>query len=150
LCVGPNAGGPGTVVPTSNLPAPFNQGLLIDQRAGQLVFEPQSNIVTPPLATLQGSPITNLLVSVNGGGPTTVSSIVDSGGVEGTLPTSLNAPTGALITVEAPNGTPLYQFTNGVSYSPVPITSGLMNTGNMIFAEHPVYINYGANTSTIY
>jgi hypothetical protein len=80
-----------------------------------------------------------------------VSSIVDSGGVDGTLPTSLNAPTGALIQVYDPTGTQLlYQFTNGVGYSPVPITSGLMNTGNLIFRQHPVYINYGANTTTIY
>jgi hypothetical protein len=146
LGVGPNAGGPGHVVPTSNLPAPYNQGLLINEPGGQLVFESQPAGGT----TLQGSPITNLLVSVNNGGFQSVPSIVDSGGVDGTLPTSLNAPTGALITVEAPNGTPLYSFTNGVNYSPEPITSGLMNTGNLIFQKHPVYINYGANTSTIY
>jgi hypothetical protein len=115
------------------------------------VFEPQSNIVAPPIATLNGSPITNLDVRVNGNGPTNVPSIVDSGGVDGTLPTSLNAPTGALIQVYAPGtNTLLYQFTNNVGYSPVPITSGLMNTGNLIFQNHPVYINYGANTSTIY
>jgi hypothetical protein len=25
-----------------------------------------------------------------------------------------------------------------------------MNTGNLLFAQQPVYINYGANTTTIY
>jgi PPE family len=151
LGVGPNAGGPGPSVPTSALPAPFNQGLLIDQPAHQLVFEPQSNVGLTPLATLTGSPITTLGVQVNGGAIQPVSSIVDSGGVDGSLPTSLNAPKGALIQVFAPGvATPLYQFTNGVNYSPIPITSGLMNTGNLIFQFHPVYINYGANTSTIY
>jgi PPE-repeat protein len=152
LGVGPNAGGPGNVVPTSNLPAPYNQGLLINEPGGYLQFSGQPATVgsTAPIATLSGSPITNLLVSVNNGGFQSVPSIVDSGGVDGTLPTSLNAPTGSLITVEAPNGQVLYQFTNGVSYSPEPITSGLMNTGNLIFQQHPVYINYGANTSTIY
>jgi hypothetical protein len=152
LGVGPNAGGPGNVVPTSNLPAPYNQGLLINEPGGYLQFSGQPATVgsTAPIATLSGSPITNLLVSVNNGGFQSVPSIVDSGGVDGTLPTSLNAPTGSLITVEAPNGQQLYQFTNGVNYSPQPITSGLMNTGNLIFQQHPVYINYGANTSTIY
>jgi hypothetical protein len=115
------------------------------------VFEPQSNVGLTPLATLTGSPITTLGVQVNGGAIQPVSSIVDSGGVDGSLPTSLNAPKGALIQVFAPGvATPLYQFTNGVNYSPIPITSGLMNTGNLIFQFHPVYINYGANTSTIY
>ena len=146
LGVGPNAGGPGHVVPTSRLPAPFNQGLLIDEPTGQLVFEPQ-----PPggIATLNGSPITNLNVSINGGPQQTVPSIVDSGGVDGTIPFS--APTGSTISVFAPGvATPLYTFTNGVNYSPSPISSGLMNTGNLIYQLHPVYINYGANTSTIY
>ena len=35
-------------------------------------------------------------------------------------------------------------------YSPTPITSGLMNTGNLIFQQHPIYISYGGNTSTVY
>jgi len=26
----------------------------------------------------------------------------------------------------------------------------LMNTGNLIFQQHPVYINYGADTTSIY
>jgi PPE-repeat protein len=151
LGVGPNAGGPGHVVPTSNLPAPFNQGLLIDQPTGRLVFEPQSNIVTPPLATLNGSPITNLNVNVNGTNFTGVPSIVDSGGVEGTIPPGLGVAPGSTVTVTDPTtGHTLYSFTNGVNYSPEPITSGLMNTGNLIFQQHPVYINYGANTTTIY
>jgi hypothetical protein len=154
LGVGPNAGGPGHVVPTSALPAPFNQGLLINEPAGQLVFQPQPPTVggLTQLATLSGSPITTLGVQVNGGAIQPVSSIVDSGGVDGTLPTSLNAPTGAMIEVFAPGvTTPLYMFTNGVNYSPTSITSGLMNTGNLIFSQHPVYISYAGNgTTTIY
>ncbi len=150
LGVGPNAGGPGPSIPLQALPAPYNTGLLIDQPAHQLVFE------APPgsgITTLTGSPITNLQVSVGGGPQQTVASIVDSGGVDGTLPSSLNAAPGELITVGAPDGTLLYSFTynGGASpYFPTPISSGLMNTGNLIFQEHPVYINYGANTSTIF
>ncbi len=148
LGVGPNAGGPGHVVPTSALPAPYNQGLLIDEPTGQLVFGgPPAGA---PIATLNGSPITNLLVQVGNGPLQNVASIVDSGGVDGTLPTSLGATTGTPIHVYAPDGTPLYSFTNNVDYSPVPITSGLMNTGNLIYQNYPVYINYGANTTSIY
>jgi PPE-repeat protein len=156
LGVGPNAGGPGPSIATQALPAPYSQGLLIDQPASQLVFGPQSNVVTQqglgaPIATLTGSPITNLNVSVNGGPPQSVPSIVDSGGVDGTLPPSVNAPVGTPITVTDPTtGHTLYTFTNGVDYSPLAITSGLMNTGNLIFEQHPVYINYGADTSTVY
>jgi PPE-repeat protein len=150
LGVGPNAGGPGHVVPTSALPAPFNQGLLIDEPTGQLVFEPQSSVGLAPVATLTGSPITNLNVQVGGTQFTNVPSIVDSGGVDGTFPTSLGGTTGAPIIVTAPNGAILYSYNLNQNYSPVPITSGLMNTGNLIFRQHPVYINYGANTSTIY
>ena len=153
LGVGPNAGGPGTVVPTSALPAPFNQGLLIDQPAGILQFSGQPATVGghAPIATLTGSPITNLTVQVGGTTFTNVPSIVDSGGVDGTFPTSLNATPGELIEVFAPGGsTPLYSYTYQGTYSPEPITSGLMNTGNLIFAQNPVYINYGANTTTIY
>ena len=141
------------VVPTSALPAPFNQGLLIDQPAGILQFSGQPATVGghAPIATLTGSPITNLTVQVGGTTFTNVPSIVDSGGVDGTFPTSLNATPGELIEVFAPGGsTPLYSYTYQGTYSPEPITSGLMNTGNLIFAQNPVYINYGANTTTIY
>jgi PPE-repeat protein len=147
LGIGPNAGGPGTSIPTQALPAPYNQGVLIDQPAHELVFEAQP---TGAIATLTGSPITNLEVSVNGGAPQPIQSIVDSGGVEGTIPSSLNATTGNTITVTAPDGTPLYSYDNGVNYSPTTISSGLMNTGNLIFQQHPVYINYGADTTSIY
>ena len=153
LGVGPNAGGPGHTVPLTALPSPYNQGLLIDERTGQLVFGPQSSVSQglTQLATLQGSPITNLNVSVNNGQQQGVSSIVDSGGVDGTLPTSLNAPTGSPIVVRDPTtGNILYQYNLNQGYSPVAITSGLMNTGNLIYQQHPVYINYGANTTTIY
>jgi PPE-repeat protein len=148
LGVGPNAGGPGPSIPTQALPAPFNAGLLIDQPAHQLVFEAQPGT---GIATLNGSPITNLEVSLNGGATTqTVASIVDSGGVEGTLPSGLNVQPGQTVTVYAPGGQELYHFTYDGNYFPTPISSGLMNTGNLLFQQHPVYINYGANTTTIY
>jgi PPE-repeat protein len=146
LGVGPNAGGPGPSIPTTALPAPYNQGVLIDEPASQLVFEAQPTGGT----TLTGSPITTLNVSVNGGAQHAVSSIVDSGGVQGTIPSSLNATPGETITVYAPDGVQLYSYTLDSTYSPTTISSGLMNTGNLVFQQNPVYINYGADTTTIY
>jgi hypothetical protein len=120
----------------------------INQPAGQLVFEAQP---TGGIATLAGSPITNLGVSVGGGAVQTVPSIVDSGGVQGTIPSSLNASPGETISVFTPGGsTLLYSYTYNGDYFPTPISSGLMNTGNLVFEQHPVYINYGADTTTIY
>jgi hypothetical protein len=148
LGVGPNAGGPGPSIPTQvGLPAPYNQGLLIDEQAGQLVFEAQPG---GGIATLSGSPITTLDVSVNGGPQQAVSSIVDTGGVNGTIPSSLNVAPGSVVSVFAPGGPQLYSYTYNGSYFPTPISSGLMNTGALPFLQHPAYINYGANTTTFY
>ncbi len=153
LGVGPNAGGPGHVVPLTALPSPYNQGLLINETAAHpyLQFSGQPSGLGTPIATLAGSPVTNLDVRVGGTTTGNVPSIVDSGGVQGTFPTSLNAKPGDLIQVFAPGtSTLLYQYTYNGTYSPTPITSGLMNTGNLIFQQHPIYISYGGNTSTVY
>ena len=155
LGVGPNAGGPGHTVPLTALPSPYNQGLLINEATAQpyLQFGPQPLTVggSGPIATLNGSPITNLNVSVNGGPPQSVPSIVDSGGVDGTFPTSLGGTTGAPIVITDPTtGHVLYQYNLNQNYSPVSITSGLMNTGNLIFQQNPVYINFGTDQTVIY
>ncbi|OBG32455.1 PecA family PE domain-processing aspartic protease [Mycobacterium sp. E3198] len=164
LGVGPNAGGPGPSIPLQALSSPFNSGLLINQTGVSqtgptgpyLQFGSPSTLGnTPTLTTITGSPIPNagLDVAITHGMTTTsysnVGSIVDSGGVEGTLPASLNAQPGDTIVVSA-NGKDLYSFVYNQDYFPTPITSGLMNTGNMIFAEHPVYVDFNQNTSTIY
>lgn len=157
LGVGPNAGGPGPSIPLQALPSPFNSGLLINQipETGSPYLQfggPPMSGVGSQITTLPGSPITNLEVSVAGGPMQQVASIVDSGGVEGTLPAGIGASPGQLIQVydTAPAHNLLYQYTYNGDYFPTPITSGLMNTGNLIFAEHPVYIDFGGNTSTIY
>ncbi|ORW33161.1 hypothetical protein AWB91_08455 [Mycobacterium paraense] len=159
LGVGPNAGGPGPSIPLQALPGTFGQGLLIDQQAGILQFGSHSTLGTNPpvLAPLNGSPITDLNVTVNGVPLSqSVPSIVDSGGVQGTLPASLGAQPGDIISVYAPSNptTPLYTFTyNGTGangYFPTPISSGLMNTGNLVFAEHPIYIDYTTGNSIVY
>jgi PPE-repeat protein len=155
LGVGPNAGGPGPSIPLQALPAPYNSGLLIDQTAAnpQLQFGSASTVsgTHPVLAQLPQMPITNLEVKVGNGPLQPVASIVDSGGVEGTLPTSLGASPGETIQVFDASGTHLlYQYIYNGNYSPTPISSGLMNTGNLVFQDHPVYINYATGGATVY
>jgi PPE-repeat protein len=154
LGVGPNATGPGPSNPLQALPSPYNQGLLINQTTANpyLQFGSSSTVSGDSvLATLPQMPITNLDVRVNGGSPQTVSSIVDSGGVDGTLPSSLGALPGQTIDVYDAGGTQLlYSYTYNGDYFPTPISSGLMNTGNLIFEQHPVYINYSTGGATVY
>lgn len=160
LGVGPNAGGPGPSIPTQHFAnSNWDQGLLINE----IGTSPSLGFGTPtqlglgtPVATLKGSPITTLDVQVGSGSPIPVSSIVDSGGVEGTFPTAvLGSPApGTTITVSAPNGTstptPLYSYHYETSYYPTPISSGLMNTGYGPFSIYPTYIDYGQNTTAFY
>ncbi|OBA76975.1 hypothetical protein A5641_19605 [Mycobacterium sp. 1554424.7] len=152
LGVGPNATGPGPSNPLQALPAPYNSGLLIDQQAGILQFGGHSTLQNPQvLAQLPQMPITNLDVKVNGTQVGQVASIVDSGGVEGTLPSSIGAHPGDVIQVyDASGNNLLYSYTYNGDYSPTPISSGLMNTGNLIFQDHPIYIDYTTGGATIY
>jgi PPE-repeat protein len=141
LGVGPNAGGPGPSVATTALPGPLSQGVLINEPAHQLTFGPNPGT---PIATLTGAPITTLDIGVGPLGALlpqySVNSIIDSGGVEGTIPVDV-AP-GTLITVHAPGSPPtfLYNYTYQGSYFPTP-SSAIMNTGALPFLEHPVYIS---------
>ncbi len=157
LGVGPNAGGPGPSIPLQALPSPLNHGLLINQDTASpyLQFGDQPTIGGHSvLTTLPQMPITGLDVTVTHGATTTsfpsVQSIVDSGGVEGTLPTGLGASPGDLIQVFDGSNHLLYSYTYNGDYFPTPISSGLMNTGNLLFQQHPVYINYGNGTATVY
>jgi hypothetical protein len=143
LGVGPNAGGPGPSIPTMALPGNLGAGVLINESGGYLQFGPNPGI---PIATLGGAPITTLNVQVGIGGPIhAVSSTIDSGGVQGTIPSSVigNAPPGTTILVYAPGDpVPLYEYTYQGSYSPTVTSGGLMNTGYLPFAQYPVYISY--------
>jgi hypothetical protein len=102
-----------------------------------------------PKVSLAGSPITTVDVSINGGTPVPVSAIIDSGGVFGTIPSSVlgtgqvsgSVPAGTMITVTAPNGTPLYSFTTTATDGPTVTSGGLLNTGFMPFAQNPVFIS---------
>jgi hypothetical protein len=142
LGVGPNAGGPGPSIATQALPTGYNGGLLINEtnpNAAYVQFANSNPLPGSVIATLPGSPITNLDVTVNGTPYNNVSSMLDSGGVDGTIPFS--APTGSVVKVYAPGGAELYHYTSGVDYSPI-ASSGLMNTGALLFQTNPVYIDY--------
>ncbi|MBW0015705.1 PecA family PE domain-processing aspartic protease [Mycobacterium sp.] len=145
LGVGPNAGGPGHSIPLQALPSPYNQGLLINEATSSpyLQFGPNP---FAPVTSLNGSPVTGLQVQVGNGPPQTVNSIIDSGGVSGTVPSSVlgNAPTGTLVTVSA-NGVPLYSYTVGSPNAPTTISSGLMNTGAAPYLVRPIYISFSPN-----
>ena len=146
LGLGPNAVGPGPSIPAQALPGDLNQGVLIDMPGQRLQFGPNP-LVAPDVAVV-GAPISTLYVSVNGGALQAVPSIIDSGGVLGTMPssviggsTALPANTNIAVYADAGGSDMLYAF-NTDSYAPTVISSGLMNTGFLPFALQPVYIDY--------
>jgi len=143
--VGPNAGGPGPSIATQALPTGYNGGLLINENptTGSPYIQFANSNPGTAYATLTGAPITNVDVTVTQGANVStyndVSTMFDSGGVDGTIP--FNAPTGSVVTVYDPTtNLPIYHYTVG-TYSPIAST-GLMNTGAAPFQQNPVYISY--------
>ncbi|MDP7734622.1 PecA family PE domain-processing aspartic protease [Mycobacterium paragordonae] len=145
LGVGPNAVGPGPNIPTQALPGGLAQGLQIDMQNSKLTFGPNPD--PTPGFSLNGSPITTLYVKVGAGPLQAVPSIVDSGGVYGTMPSSVIGGAGSL-----PAGTDIYVYGDSMgsnllyqyntsNYTPTVISSGLMNTGYKPFFDHPIYIS---------
>jgi PPE-repeat protein len=157
LGVGPNAGGPGPSIATQALPAPYNTGLLINETGANPYLQfgaPPTNL--NPIATFAGSPIATLGISTGPlgwlGPQYSVNSVIDSGGVSGTIPTGLNVVPGEAVYVYAPNGALLYSFIYDGTYSPTP-SPYIMNTGALPFLAHPVYVSYspgGVGTTTFY
>lgn len=155
--VGANTAGPGPApIPNTELPGELSSGVLLFQNflpfglGGLMVFGVNP---LPTRVSLPGAPDAFVKVSVNGGALTDAGSIIDSGGVYGTLPLAnapvgsvagQNLPAGTRIAVYAPDEeTLLYTFTtlSGARGTPV-IESGLMNTGNAPYQQGPIYMNY--------
>ena len=101
--------------------------------------------------TVSGAPISSLYETVTTDGVTkgsTVSDDVDSGGVYGTVPSSLNAAQGSTITVYSSNGgTELYSYnvgtdSDGISELPTSTSGTSIDSGEIPFREEPIYIDY--------
>ena len=123
----------------------MNKGVLINEPQGYLQFANTNPL--PAYTSTDGAPVSFLKVSIDGGTPQNVpGSFIDSGGVYGTIPSSVTGslPAGTVITVYNNAGTELYQYTTTATNSPtVTSTSGdSMNTGFEPFAQGPVYTSY--------
>ncbi|MDD7811866.1 PecA family PE domain-processing aspartic protease [Mycobacterium sp. CSUR Q5927] len=156
LGIGPNALGPtADHIPTRDLPGDLGNGVLIDQANKQLIF---GDNPYEGGTTIAGSPWADLKVQLNDGPLTNVKAVIDSGGVYGTMPSSALGnvtptaggalPNGTDISVYTKDGTLLYSYTVGSQAGEVrsPVVVGAnsgMNTGNWLFGQEPVYINYG-------
>jgi PE family len=143
--IGVNAGGPGPSSPVSGLPSSMNQGVLINEPQGYLQFANTNPL--PAYTSTDGAPISFLKLSIDGGAPQNVpGSFIDSGGVYGTIPSSVTGslPAGTVITVYNNAGTELYQYTTTATNSPTvtSVSGDSMNTGFEPFAQGPVYISY--------
>ncbi|GAY14097.1 hypothetical protein MSZK_08230 [Mycobacterium sp. shizuoka-1] len=150
LGIGANAAGPGPVgIPTTALPGDLSQGVFLYQGlflgiAGVMVFGPNP---LPTRTSVAGAPDAYLNVKINNGSPTTVGAIIDSGGVYGTILSSMiggatSVPVGTRISVYTTDGVLLYSYIVTSQNRPSVITSGLINTGYAPFQHGPVYIDY--------
>ena len=89
-------------------------------------------------------------VVINHGPTVPVSSVIDSGGVYGTVPagvlghghTSGHLPAGAVVSVYSSDGhSLLYQYTTAGSHGPSLIDISNFNTGYIPFSQGPVYVS---------
>ncbi len=154
LGIGPNATAPGPSSVTTALPGTLNQGVLFDEPQGYLHFGPNP---LPGGVPVIGSPFTSVDVSIDNGPMHAVSAIVDSGGEQGYLPSSVGVgqpPAGTTISVYTSDGsTLLYSYTTTASNSPTVVSGDQMNTGNTPFALGPVYVSHspsGQGATTFY
>jgi hypothetical protein len=167
LGTGANAYGPGpNPIPTSTLSGELSDGMLMYQNllpfglGGFVVFGPNP---LPPKATLSGTPTSTILLTINNNPQTPVVSLIDSGGVYGTIPTDLlpgstpftYVPSGTKISVSGVDAitgktVPLYSYTTGSNpYAPIVVGAtdespdgNYLNTGYYAFNQGPVYIDY--------
>jgi hypothetical protein len=100
--------------------------------------------------------------SVNGGAPVSVTDNIDSGGVFGTIPSSLlsgsSVPDGTEITVTNSTGDVLYSYTTTgnfdisdtstpqlVSDAPTVVSGTSIDSGVLPFLSHAVYLDYAGD-----
>ena len=146
LGIGDNTAGPTTS------PLESYGGVLVDVPGKELIVDP-TNPGTA-YATLDGAPTSNLTESINGGPQVAVSDDIDSGGVYGTIPSTLESgssvPPNTTITVF--DGTKeLYSYvtgtdTDGTSTSPTVVSGTDIDSGVIPYLEHPIFIDYTNDT----
>jgi hypothetical protein len=129
-------------------------GVTVDVPQQELVLG--SNAGTP-IATLTGAatPTGTLTETVTSGGTTIgtaqVSDDVDSGGVFGTIPSSIDSSAlanGDVVTV-SDNGTTLYSYivaNDGVHDAPTVVSGTAIDSGFAPFNQEPIFISYGGGT----
>jgi hypothetical protein len=133
-------------------------GVTVDIPGGNLIIGPNTDI---PLFTVDGAPIANLYETVTTNGVTqgaTVLNNVDSGGVYGTIPSSIasNLQPGSLISVyDSQGGTLLYQYTVGTdsieqSTAPTVVSGTYIDSGVVPFLTQAIYIDYTDHTMSFY
>src|SRR5262249_93216 len=140
-------GFPGTSTVIPALPGVLNNGVLINESQGVLEFGPNP---LPTGVSITGAPISTVDVQINHGPLQTVPVMFDSGGLYGTIPSSVlgtaqtsgYVPAGTTISVYTPDGrTLLYSYTTTATNSPY-VTGSRMETGYVPFQQQPVYIGY--------
>jgi hypothetical protein len=152
LGIGDNASGPTTS------PLESYDGVTVDIPGGNLIIGPNTDT---PLFTVDGGPIANLYETVTTNGSTVGSGVtnnVDSGGVYGTIPSSLasHLQSGSVISVyDHQGGTLLYQYTVGIdsigqSTAPTAISGTSIDSGVVPFLTQPIYIDYVDDTMSFY
>lgn len=149
LGIGDNTAGP----TESPLEAAGYTGVTVDIPQGELVVGGNAG---DPIATVDGAPISSLSESIDGGTPVKVTDDVDSGGVYGTIPSSLvgNAGLTPGDTISVYDGsTLLYSYTTGTdslgdSTAPTVVSGTSIDSGVEPYLEEPIYIDYADDTLT--
>ena len=145
--IGPDNGFPGTGTVIAALPGTLDQGALINESQHVVEFGPNPLTGTVSIA---GAPTAILDVKIGDGPLERVSVAIDSGGVNGFIPSSVLdtgqtsgiVPAGTTISVYTSNGQFLYSFDANAGYGPTVNSDDVMNTGYEAFQAYPVYISY--------
>lgn len=151
LGIGPTGTGPGTT------PLESFGGVTVDIPQNELIVGSTNALAGPNAVTVSGAPITDLTESLNGGTHVAVSDDVDSGGVYGTIPSSLvgnagSVPSGSTITVF--DGTKeLYSYQTGTdslgqSTAPTVVSGTSIDSGVEPYLIEPIFIDYANDTLT--
>src|SRR5271165_1722029 len=151
LGIGPTGTGPGTT------PLESFGGVTVDIPQNELIVGSTNALAGPNAVTVSGAPITDLTESLNGGTHVAVSDDVDSGGVYGTIPSSLvgnagSVPSGSTITVF--DGTKeVYSYTTGTdslgqSTAPTVVSGTSIDSGVEPYLIEPIFIDYANDTLT--